>query len=176
MSRIAKKPVELVSGVSVDIKDQTITVKGPKGSASMEVHSDVDVKEENGALVFSPKNDTAMPLTGTMRALVNNMVVGLTDGYSRKLELVGVGYRASMQGNDLKLALGFSHDVVYKAPEGISFEVSKNQTEIVVTGTDKQVLGQVCAEIRAYRPPEPYKGKGIRYADEKIILKETKKK
>ncbi|HOP22365.1 MAG TPA: 50S ribosomal protein L6 [Gammaproteobacteria bacterium] len=175
MSRIAKKPVELVSGVSVDIKDQTITVKGPKGSASMEVHSDVDVKEENGALVFSPKNDTAMPLTGTMRALVNNMVVGLTDGYSRKLELVGVGYRASMQGNDLKLALGFSHDVVYKAPEGISFEVSKNQTEIVVTGTDKQVLGQVCAEIRAYRPPEPYKGKGVRYSDERVFRKEAKK-
>ena len=175
MSRIAKKPVELVSGVSVDIKDQTITFKGPKGSASMEVHSDVDVKEENGALVFSPKNDTAMPLTGTMRALVNNMVVGLTDGYSRKLELVGVGYRASMQGNDLKLALGFSHDVVYKAPEGISFEVSKNQTEIVVTGTDKQVLGQVCAEIRAYRPPEPYKGKGVRYSDERVFRKEAKK-
>ena len=175
MSRIAKKPVELVSGVSVDIKDQTITVKGPKGSASMEVHSDVDVKEENGALVFSPKNEMAMPLTGTMRALVNNMVVGLTDGYSRKLELVGVGYRASMQGNDLKLALGFSHDVVYKAPEGISFEVSKNQTEIVVTGTDKQVLGQVCAEIRAYRPPEPYKGKGVRYSDERVFRKEAKK-
>lgn len=175
MSRIAKKPVELVSGVSVDIKDQTITVKGPKGSASMEVHSDVDVKEENGALVFSPKNDMAIPLTGTMRALVNNMVVGLTDGYSRKLELVGVGYRASMQGNDLKLALGFSHDVVYKAPEGISFEVSKNQTEIVVTGTDKQVLGQVCAEIRAYRPPEPYKGKGVRYSDERVFRKEAKK-
>ncbi|MEZ5495756.1 MAG: 50S ribosomal protein L6 [Gammaproteobacteria bacterium] len=175
MSRIAKKPVELVSGVSVDIKDQTITVKGPKGSASMQVHRDVDVKEENGALVFSPKNDMAIPLTGTMRALVNNMVVGLTDGYSRKLELVGVGYRASMQGNDLKLALGFSHDVVYKAPEGISFEVSKNQTEIVVTGTDKQVLGQVCAEIRAYRPPEPYKGKGVRYSDERVFRKEAKK-
>ncbi|MCB1660853.1 MAG: 50S ribosomal protein L6, partial [Pseudomonadales bacterium] len=103
------------------------------------------------------------------------MVVGLTDGYSRKLELVGVGYRASMQGNDLKLALGFSHDVVYKAPEGISFEVSKNQTEIVVTGTDKQVLGQVCAEIRAYRPPEPYKGKGVRYSDERVFRKEAKK-
>jgi large subunit ribosomal protein L6 len=175
MSRIAKSPVAILSGVTVDIKGQTMTIKGPKGSDSIVLHDDVAVKEDNGNLLFEPKNDSSMPITGTMRSLVNNIVIGVTQGYEKKLLLVGVGYRASLQGKDLKLALGFSHDVIYKAPEGISFEVPKNQTEIIVTGTDKQKIGQVCAEIRAFRPPEPYKGKGVRYADEHVFRKEAKK-
>ncbi len=175
MSRIAKNPVSIISGVTVDIKGQNVTVKGPKGTANMTLNDNVSIKEENGSLVFSPNNDSSMPITGTMRSLVNNMVIGVSQGYVKKLELVGVGYRASVQGKDLKLALGFSHDVIYKAPEGISFEVPKNQTEITVSGIDKQVVGQVCAEIRAFRPPEPYKGKGVRYADERVFRKEAKK-
>lgn len=175
MSRIAKNPVTLLSGVSVDIKGQNVTVKGPKGSSSIALHNDVSVTEEDGTLKFSPKNDACMPITGTMRSLVNNIVIGVTEGYSKKLLLVGVGYRATLQGKDLKLALGFSHDVIYSAPEGISFEVPKNQTEITVSGIDKQKVGQVCAEIRDFRPPEPYKGKGIRYADERVFRKEAKK-
>jgi large subunit ribosomal protein L6 len=175
MSRIAKNPVTIVSGVSVDIKGQNVTVKGPKGSSSIDLHDDVSVKEESGTLQFSPKNDASLSITGTMRSLVNNIVIGVTDGYSKKLLLVGVGYRATLQGNDLKLALGFSHDVIYPAPEGISFEVPKNQTEITVSGIDKQKVGQVCAEIRDFRPPEPYKGKGVRYSDERVFRKEAKK-
>ncbi|HFC30874.1 MAG TPA: 50S ribosomal protein L6 [Oceanospirillales bacterium] len=175
MSRIAKNPVTILSGVNVDVKGQTVTAKGPKGTASLTLHEDVSVKEDNGTLVFSPKKDSCMPITGTMRSLVNNIIIGVAQGYEKKLQLVGVGYRASMQGKDLKLALGFSHDVIYKAPVGISFEVPKNQTEITVTGIDKQVVGQVCAEIRAFRPPEPYKGKGVRYMDERVFRKEAKK-
>ncbi len=175
MSRIAKNPVAIISGVTVDIKDQTVTVKGPKGQASMEINENVNIKEENGSLLFSPKNDDAMPISGTMRSLVNNIVIGVSEGFSKKLLLVGVGYRAALQGKDLKLSLGFSHDVIYPAPEGITFEVPKNQTEITVSGIDKQKVGQVCAEIRAFRPPEPYKGKGVKYADETIYRKEAKK-
>lgn len=175
MSRIAKNPVTILSGVSVDIKGQKVTVKGPKGTGSMVVNDNVTIKEENGTLIFSPNNDSSMPITGTMRSLVNNIVIGVSEGYEKKLTLVGVGYRATIQGKDLKLALGFSHDVIYPAPEGISFEVPKNQTEITVTGVDKQKVGQVCAEIRAFRPPEPYKGKGVRYADERVFRKEAKK-
>lgn len=175
MSRIAKSPVNISSGVTVDIKDQTITVKGPKGEASLVINENVNVKEEDGSLLFSPKNDSSMPISGTMRSLVNNIVIGVTEGFSKKLLLVGVGYRAALQGKDLKLSLGFSHDVIYPAPEGITFEVPKNQTEITVSGIDKQKVGQVCAEIRAYRPPEPYKGKGVKYADETIYRKEAKK-
>lgn len=176
MSRIAKNPINAVSGVSIDIKGQDVTVKGPKGISNMTVHENVNITEEkDGSLVFSPKNDSSMPITGTMRSLVNNMIIGVTEGYTRKLLLVGVGYRASLEGTDLKLALGFSHDVIYPAPEGITFEVAKNQTEIDVSGSDKQKLGQVCAEIRAIRPPEPYKGKGVKYADERIFRKEPKK-
>ncbi|MCF6318220.1 MAG: 50S ribosomal protein L6 [Proteobacteria bacterium] len=175
MSRIAKNPVTILAGVSVDIKGQTVTIKGPKGTGSIDLHEAVSIKEDNGSLVFSPKNDASMPLTGTMRSLVNNIVIGVTQGYEKKLVLVGVGYRANLQGKDLKLALGFSHDVIYKAPEGVSFEVPKNQTEITVSGIDKQKIGQVCAEIRAFRPPEPYKGKGVRYADERVFRKEAKK-
>ncbi len=175
MSRIAKNPVTIVSGVTVDIKGQNITIKGPKGTGSLELHENVAIKEEDGSLMFSPKNDASMPITGTMRSLVNNIVIGVTEGYTKKMLLVGVGYRATLQGKDLKLSLGFSHDVIYKAPEGITFEVAKNQTEIDVSGIDKQQVGQVCAEIRAYRPPEPYKGKGVKYADERVFRKEAKK-
>jgi large subunit ribosomal protein L6 len=175
MSRIAKNPVTIISGVSVDIKGQTVTIKGPKGTNSIVLNEAVNIKEDNGLLLFSPKNDASMPITGTMRSLVDNIVKGVSEGFQKKLLLVGVGYRASVQGKDLKLALGFSHDVVYPAPEGITFEVPKNQTEITVTGIDKQVVGQVCAEIRAFRPPEPYKGKGVRYADERVFRKEAKK-
>lgn len=175
MSRIAKNPVTIISGVSVDIKGQTVTVKGTKGTSILELNENVNIKEDSGKLLFSPTNEGSMPITGTMRSLVNNMVIGVSEGYSKKLLLVGVGYRASVQGKDLKLALGFSHDVIYPAPQGISFEVPKNQTEITVTGIDKQVVGQVCAEIRDFRPPEPYKGKGIRYADERVFRKEAKK-
>jgi len=175
MSRIAKNPVTILSGVNVEIKDQTVSIKGPKGSGSLILNENVSVKEDNGTLLFSPNNESSMPITGTMRSLVNNIVIGVTQGYEKKLLLVGVGYRATVQGKDLKLALGFSHDVIYPAPEGISFEVPKNQTEITVTGVDKQKVGQVCAEIRAFRPPEPYKGKGVRYADERVFRKEAKK-
>jgi len=175
MSRIAKNPVSIVSGVSVDIKGQNVTVKGPKGTSSIALHEDVSIKEEDGTLKFLPKNDACMPITGTMRSLVNNIIIGVTEGYTKKLLLVGVGYRATLQGKDLKLALGFSHDVIYPAPEGVTFEVPKNQTEIIVSGIDKQKIGQVCAEIRDFRPPEPYKGKGVRYADERVFRKEAKK-
>ena len=175
MSRIAKSPVNILSGVSVDIKGQLVTVKGPKRTGSIELNENVTIKEDNGNLIFEPKNDSSMPITGTMRSLVNNIILGVTQGYEKKLLLVGVGYRATLQGKDLKLALGFSHDVIYKAPEGVTFEVPKNQTEITVSGIDKQTIGQVCAEIRAYRPPEPYKGKGVRYSDERVFRKEAKK-
>ncbi len=175
MSRIAKNPITIIAGINVDINGQNVTVKGPKGTSTMTMNDNVNISEDNGKLVFSPKNDSSMPITGTMRSLVNNMVVGVTEGYSKKLLLVGVGYRATLQGKNLKLALGFSHDVIYPAPEGISFEVPKNQTEITVSGVEKQMVGQVCAEIRAIRPPEPYKGKGVKYADERIFRKEAKK-
>ena len=175
MSRVAKSPVTILSGVSVDIKGQVVTVKGPKGTGSIVLNKDVSIKEDNGSLLFDAKDSSSMPIAGTMRSLVNNIVIGVTQGYEKKLLLVGVGYRATLQGKDLKLALGFSHDVIYKAPEGVSFEVPKNQTEITVSGIDKQTIGQVCAEIRAFRPPEPYKGKGVRYADEHVFRKEAKK-
>lgn len=175
MSRIAKNPITIASGVEVKINGQDVSVKGPKGSASMNLNNNVNIAEEDGKLVFSPKNENSMPITGTMRSLVNNMIIGVTEGYTKKLLLVGVGYRATQQGKDLKLALGFSHDVIYPAPDGITFEVPKNQTEITVSGNDKQKVGQVCAEIRAIRPPEPYKGKGVKYADERIFRKEAKK-
>ena len=177
MSRIAKKPVELLSGVETNISGQSITIKGKLGSLSLELHETVSVKQEDGALKFAPNNDSkdAMAMTGTMRSLVNNMVTGVTEGYSKQLQLVGVGYRAQMQGNVLDLSLGFSHPVKYAIPEGITIE-TPSQTEINVKGADKQKVGQVCAEIRDYRPPEPYKGKGVRYSDERVIRKEAKKK
>ena len=177
MSRIAKKPVELVSGVEVNISGQSITAKGKQGVLSMELHETVSVKQEDGVLTFSPNDDSkcSMAMTGTMRSLVDNMVRGVSEGFSKQLQLVGVGYRAQMQGNVLDLSLGFSHPVKYAIPAGITIE-TPSQTEINVKGADKQQVGQVCAEIRAYRPPEPYKGKGVRYSDERVIRKEAKKK
>lgn len=177
MSRIAKKPVELVSGAEVNVSGQTITAKGKQGNLSMELHEAVSVKQEDGVLTFSPNDDSkgSWAMAGTMRSLANNMVVGVTEGFTKKLQLIGVGYRAQMQGNVLDLSLGFSHPVKYAIPEGIKIE-TPSQTEINVTGADKQKVGQVCAEIRAYRPPEPYKGKGVRYTDERVIRKEAKKK
>ncbi len=177
MSRIAKKPVELVSGVEINISGQTITAKGKQGNLSMELHETVSVKQDDNVLLFTPNDDSksTMAMTGTMRSLVNNMVVGVTEGFTKQLQLIGVGYRAQMQGNVLDLSLGFSHPVKYAIPEGITIE-TPSQTEINVKGADKQKVGQVCAEIRAYRPPEPYKGKGVRYSDERVIRKEAKKK
>ena len=177
MSRIAKKPIEVISGVELNISGQTVTAKGKQGNLSMELHDVVSVKQEGTTLTFSPNDDSkgSMAMAGTMRSLVNNMVTGVSEGFSKQLQLVGVGYRAQMQGNVLDLSLGFSHPVKYAIPEGITIE-TPSQTEINVRGADKQKVGQVCAEIRAYRPPEPYKGKGVRYSDERVIRKEAKKK
>jgi len=177
MSRIAKQPVELVPGVEINISGQSVTVKGKQATLSLELHETVSVKQKDGVLTFAPNDDSkgSMAMAGTMRSLVNNMVIGVSEGYNRQLQLVGVGYRAQMQGNVLDLSLGFSHPVKYAIPEGITIE-TPSQTEINVKGADKQKVGQVCAEIRAYRPPEPYKGKGVRYSDERVIRKEAKKK
>ena len=177
MSRIAKSPVELPKGVEFKQEGNVITVKGGKGELSMELNSEVELTQENGGLKVSPRSGSrfAMAITGTMRSLLANMAQGVSEGYERKLELVGVGYRAQAQGKNLNLTLGFSHPVVYAAPEGINIE-TPSQTEVVITGTDKQKVGQVAAEIRRFRPPEPYKGKGVRYANERVVLKEAKKK
>ncbi|MGD2054004.1 MAG: 50S ribosomal protein L6 [Gammaproteobacteria bacterium] len=177
MSRIANKPVEIPSGVEVNISGQSMSVKGKNGAMSMEVNNKVEVKQEDNVLSFNGREDVdgSVAMAGTMRSLVNNMVVGVSQGFEKKLELIGVGYRAQAQGNKLNLTLGFSHPVVYDVPEGITIE-TPSQTEIIVKGTDKQKVGQVSAEIRAYRPPEPYKGKGVRYSDERVIRKEAKKK
>jgi large subunit ribosomal protein L6 len=174
MSRVAKKPIPLPKGVELSLGEQQIQVKGPKGTLTGPRPEGVDVSIENNTVQLGAKTDQDWAMAGTLRALLNNMVTGVSQGYERKLELVGVGYRASMQGKDLNLALGFSHPVVYKAPEGITLE-TPTQTEVLVKGSDKQVVGQVAAEIRGYRPPEPYKGKGVRYAGEKINMKEAKK-
>ena len=177
MSRIANNPVEIPSGVEVNISGQSMSVKGKNGNMSMEVNKKVQVKQEDNVLKFRGQEgvDGSVAMAGTMRSLANNMVVGVSRGFEKKLELIGVGYRAQAQGNKLNLTLGFSHPVVYDVPEGISVE-TPSQTEIVVKGADKQKVGQVSAEIRAYRPPEPYKGKGVRYSDERVIRKEAKKK
>jgi len=177
MSRIASKPVEIPSGVEVNISGQSMSVKGKNGAMSMEVNNKVEVKQEDNVLSFNGREDVdgSVAMAGTMRSLVNNMVVGVSQGFEKKLELIGVGYRAQAQGNKLNLTLGFSHPVVYDVPEGITID-TPSQTEIVVKGADKQKVGQVSAEIRAYRPPEPYKGKGVRYSDERVIRKEAKKK
>ncbi len=177
MSRIANKPVEIPSGVEVNISGQSVSVKGKIGNLSMDINDKVELKQEDNALNFSGKEgvDGSVAMAGTMRSLANNMVVGVSQGFEKKLELVGVGYRAQAQGNKLNLTLGFSHPVIYNVPEGITVE-TPSQTEIVIKGADKQKVGQVSAEIRAYRPPEPYKGKGVRYSDERVIRKEAKKK
>ncbi len=174
MSRVAKKPITLPKGVDCQIKPDLITVKGPKGTLEFKAPAGVDVVIENGEIRLNAKNPDDMKMAGTARALINNMVTGVSEGYSRKLELVGVGYRAALAGKDLNLTLGFSHPVVFKAPANITIEVPA-QTEIFVRGVDKQLVGEVAAKIRSYRPPEPYKGKGVRYSGEKITLKEAKK-
>ena len=177
MSRVAKQPVPVPKGVEVRIDGRSVSAKGPKGSESMTLHEDVEAKLEDGELGVVPRagNQGAVAMAGTMRSLLSNLVVGVSDGFSKKLELRGVGYRAQAQGRSLNLTLGFSHPVVHAVPEGITVE-TPSQTEIVVSGTNKQVVGQVAADIRGYRPPEPYKGKGVRYADERVIMKEAKKK
>ncbi len=177
MSRIAKAPITVPSGVDININGQTVNVKGSKGNIALDVHHSVAVKLDDGVLSVSPVDEksTDWSMSGTMRSLLSNSVTGVTDGFEKKLELVGVGYRAQAQGQKLNLTLGFSHPVVHELPAGIKVE-TPSQTEIVVSGIDKQKVGQVAAEIRAYRPPEPYKGKGVKYADERIIRKEAKKK
>jgi len=175
MSRVAKNPVDLPSGVDVKMSGRNIQVKGPKGELSLNLHPTVDmVHEDNQIRLAATTDESAMAMAGTMRALVNNMVTGVSVGYEKKLTIVGVGYRAQAKGNSLNLSLGFSHPVVYQIARGVSVE-TPSQTEIVVSGTDKQLVGQTAAEIRRFRPPEPYKGKGVRYADEQVRRKQAKK-
>lgn len=173
MSRIANQPIAIADKVDVKIKDQLVTVKGPKGELTFNLHPTVQLQQEDNQLVVKAAKEH-MSMAGTMRSMVANMVEGVSNGFSKKLQLSGVGYRATLKGKNLDLNLGFSHPVVYEARDGISFEVP-TQTEIVVNGIDKQQVGQVAAEIRAIRPPEPYKGKGVKYADERLYRKEAKK-
>ena len=177
MSRVGKSPIVLADGAQATITADQITVKGPLGSLSQPMSERVKVENDNGTLKFTVADDSreANAMSGTMRALVNNMVKGVTKGFERRLNLVGVGYRAQAQGDKLNLTLGFSHPVVHQMPAGVKCE-TPSQTEIVIKGIDKQKVGQVAAEVRAYRSPEPYKGKGVRYSDEVVKLKETKKK
>ena len=178
MSRIAKKPISIPSGVDVNIAGQKVSVKGTKGQLEQVVSELVDVAQNDAnELVVSVREDNkeSWAMAGTTRALVNNLVTGVSEGFEKKLQLIGVGYRAQAQGKVLNLTLGFSHPVNYELPEGVTAE-TPSQTEIVVKGIDKQKVGQVAAEIRAFRPPEPYKGKGVRYADEHVVRKEAKKK
>ena len=174
MSRVAKKPIALPKGVEFNIQSDNVSVKGPKGTLSIAKPSGIEVKVEDGNARLSANDDSLVPLAGTLRAILANMVKGVSEGFERKLELVGVGYRAAMQGKDLNLSLGFSHPVLFKAPDGITI-ATPTQTEIVVSGADKQRVGEVAAKIRGFRPPEPYKGKGVKYSDETIIRKEAKK-
>ncbi len=177
MSRVAKSPIELPSGVDIALKGQALSVKGSKGNLELQIHESVEVKQEDKTLLFSAKGSdkNSRALAGTMRALVNNMVVGVSQGFEKKLILNGVGYRAKASGKALNLTLGFSHPIDYELPEGVKAE-TPSQTEVVLTSVNKQLLGQAAAEIRAFRPPEPYKGKGVRYADEHVRRKEAKKK
>ena len=176
MSRIGNAPILVPKGVEVGIDRQTVTIKGPKGQLTFDVHEQVGTSMADDVIVVKPLNDskTAASLQGTTRALLNNMILGVTNGFERKLEIVGVGYRAQLQGKKLNLSLGFSHPIELNVPEDVEIE-TPSQTEIVVRGTDKQRVGQVAANIRAFRKPEPYKGKGVRYADERIVRKEAKK-
>jgi large subunit ribosomal protein L6 len=177
MSRIGKKPVAIPTGVTANVEGQTVKMKGPKGALALVLPGEVTVKMDNGAIKVDPRGETlrARAMWGTSRTLVANLVTGVTKGFEDKLEITGVGYRASVQGKNLQIALGYSHDVVYPIPEGIAI-VTPKPTEIVITGMDKQKVGQVAAEIRGFRPPEPYKGKGVRYSGEYIFRKEGKKK
>ena len=177
MSRIGKKIIAVPVGVTVTLEGQTVTVKGPKGELAWTVIDDIEVKFENAEITFAPRSDTqrARSMWGLSRTLVNNMVIGVTTGYERVLELVGVGYRAAVQAKSLTLTLGYSHLINYAIPDGVTIE-TPSQTEIIIKGIDRQRVGQTASEIRGFRPPEPYKGKGVKYSDEKISLKEAKKK
>jgi large subunit ribosomal protein L6 len=177
MSRVAKNPVELPKGVEFSQSGSTVTLKGKKGTLSLVLNSEVELSHADNQLTVTRRSRSqfAGAMSGTTRALLANMVEGVVEGFEKKLELVGVGYRAAAQGNKLNLTLGFSHPVNYEVPKGITVE-TPSQTEIIIRGADKQVVGQVAAEIRRYRPPEPYKGKGVRYTDERVVIKEAKKK
>ncbi|MBB3170047.1 50S ribosomal protein L6 [Simiduia aestuariiviva] len=177
MSRVAKSPVEIPAGVDVSLKGQDITIKGKQGTLALAVHTAVEVKQDGNVLTFAPRDNAKQSnaQAGTARALVNNMVKGVTEGFEKKLTLIGVGYRAKASGNTVNLTLGFSHPIDYTLPEGVKAE-TPSQTEVVLKSADKQLLGQVASEIRAFRPPEPYKGKGVRYSDENVLRKEAKKK
>lgn len=177
MSRIAKYPVELPKGVEASLNDKEVTVKGPLGSLTQALTGQVKIDLDSNKMTFAAADDSreAKAMSGTVRALVANMVTGVSKGFERRLSLVGVGYRAQAQGDSIKLQLGFSHDIVHPMPAGVKVECP-TQTEVVLKGADKQRVGQVAAEIRAYRQPEPYKGKGVRYVGEKVVIKETKKK
>lgn len=177
MSRVAKNPVELPSGVEVKIDGQSMSIKGAKGSLNLDLHASVEVKQEDNQLQVAARSGDKISraMSGTTRALLSNMVAGVSSGFEKKLELQGVGYRAKMNGNVVNLTLGFSHPIDYQLPEGVSAE-TPSPTEIILKGVDKQQIGQVAAEIRAFRPPEPYKGKGVRYAGERVRRKEAKKK
>jgi len=177
MSRVAKQPIDLPQGVEFSLSGMTVSVKGSKGQLAMDLNSEVEILQDDKTLSVKPRSGSrfATAISGTTRALLANMIHGVSEGYEKKLELRGVGYRAQAQGSKLNLTLGFSHPVVYSVPDGIAVE-TPSQTEVIVKGTDKQKVGQVAAEIRRYRPPEPYKGKGVRYVDEHVVIKEAKKK
>lgn len=177
MSRIAKNPIAVPAGVELKIDGQTVNVKGKNGQLSFDVHQSVEIQQSEAGLTFGGRDGSkqATALAGTSRALINNMVVGVSEGFKKTLLLQGVGYRAAIKGNTLNLSLGFSHPIDYELPEGVTAEV-QGQTTVVISGNDKQVVGQVAAEVRGFRPPEPYKGKGVRYADEYVRRKEAKKK
>ena len=175
MSRVAKKIINMPKGVELKDADGVLSVKGPKGTLTMAKPAGVTLSNDNGQVQLGAESPDAMKMAGTTRAILANMFTGVSEGFTRKLELVGVGYRAAMQGKDVNLSLGYSHPVVFKTPDGITI-TTPTQTEILIAGADKQLVGEVAAKIRAYRKPEPYKGKGVRYAGEKIELKEAKKK
>jgi large subunit ribosomal protein L6 len=177
MSRVAKSPVEVPATVTVSLNGQSLSIKGGKGTLALDIHPSVEVKQDNNVLTFAPRDGAKQSdaLAGTTRALVNNMVIGVSQGFEKKLTLVGVGYRAKAEGNTVNLSLGYSNPVNYAVPAGVTVE-TPSQTEIVLKSADKQLLGQVASEIRAVRPPEPYKGKGVRYSDEQVLRKEAKKK
>lgn len=177
MSRVAKNPITLPKGVETAIAGSAITVKGSKGSLNIDLHNDVEIQQDGNVLQVSAKNGSrqANALAGTFRALINNMVVGVSEGFQRKLQLQGVGYRAKAQGKTLNITVGYSHPIDYELPDGVTAD-TPTQTEIVLSSSDKQLLGKVAADIRDFRPPEPYKGKGIRYAEENVYRKEAKKK
>ncbi len=175
MSRIAKKPITFPTGVEVSLENQALSIKGKKGQLQQNIHIDVEIGLSDNTLTFAPKTKNAIAMAGTMRAIVNNMVEGVSNGFEKKLNLVGVGYRAQVESKNLNLTLGFSHPIKFSIPDGITIE-TPTQTEVIVKGISKQQVGQVAANIRSFRPPEPYKGKGVKYADEIIIRKEAKKK